>query len=264
MASASPPPTSSPPLPPPSPAADVLSLLRRYVALRSPGDVALRASALRLAEARRGRSYQSPGAGGYRPDDVREELRASAVLERAGDGGGGDGGDDGGDGGEEEEPRLVGESEEGDVGEDATNDNDDGGGFALHLDGGEELRRKQQRQERAKESFKSPALAAGSADKESEGLRRRRGRADENEEDASKRGEWTVEAPPATSATSDEEAREEAKLRSADPLCLFGVPPPALRRAQAEARRALARYVEAANAARAILEVAGGGEGNGP
>lgn len=78
------------------------------------------------------------------------------------------------------------------------------------------------------------------------GLRRRKGK-EENEEGADH--EWTV--VPGV----DPEKAEEERLLSADPLDLFGaMPPQELRKAQEEARKALAGYVEAANLIAAIQE----------
>ena len=48
---------------------------------------------------------------------------------------------------------------------------------------------------------------------------------------------------------------EEERLRYANPLNLFGVPPPALRVAQAKSRTAIAYYVEVANLAREIMKI---------
>jgi len=50
---------------------------------------------------------------------------------------------------------------------------------------------------------------------------------------------------------------EEERLRYANPLNLFGVPPPALRVAQAKSRSAIAiaYYVKVANLAREIMKI---------
>lgn len=77
-----------------------------------------------------------------------------------------------------------------------------------------------------------------------EGLRRRKG--DKEEIGDTNKNEWTVVDP---------EKEEEERLLSADPLDLFGaLPPQELRKAQEEARKALAGYVEAANLIAAIQE----------
>ena len=77
-----------------------------------------------------------------------------------------------------------------------------------------------------------------------EGLRRRKG--DKEELGNTNNNEWTVVDP---------EKEDEERLLSADPLDLFGaLPPQELRKAQEEARKALAGYVEAANLIAAIQE----------
>ena len=175
--------------------------------------------------------------------DVREELRASALLERktCDD-------DDDDDG----EPKLV---DEGASSEDVKN-NCNGGGepsvsggrYVLHFDG-----MKEARQAASKQSSQDEIVATKAADnKENEGLRRRRGgnsNAESNEDDATSK--WSSEVPKDTSDVVD----EEEKLRNADPLNLFGVPPPALRVAQAKSRSAVAYYVEVANLAREIMRI---------
>lgn len=60
---------------------------------------------------------------------------------------------------------------------------------------------------------------------------------------------WTV-----TMEDSSKFANEEAKLRSVDPIELFGLPTRELRKAQEEARRAVALYVEAANLVLALQQ----------
>jgi hypothetical protein len=172
---------------------------------------------------------------------VREELRASALLEcRQG----------------EKEPRLMRETsgeEEGDGG--AKRRDDDGAStssFVLHLDGMRAAAHAHQQRRHDNATAAAAGYREGGRDsEESAGLRRRRGRdgavdpADAN--DGGTETKWTFEEP------ADEE--EERRWRDADPLQLFGVPPRALRTAQAEARRAVAYYVEAANLAREMAEI---------
>ena len=69
---------------------------------------------------------------------------------------------------------------------------------------------------------------------------------------------WTMEVPARDDEGEVTADDEERTLRELDPLHLFGgLPPPALRAAQAEARAALASYVEAANLANEILRLVG-------
>lgn len=116
---------------------------------------------------------------------------------------------------EEGEPELVDE------------DNDDQcehfRKFLLHFDGGKGIRSKR-----------------SEMPKTTEGLRRRGKASNETQVDS----EWTNEL-----------TVEEEQLRSADPLTLFGVPPVALRVAQAQSRDAIAFYVEVANLAQEILRI---------
>jgi hypothetical protein len=97
-------------------------------------------------------------------------------------------------------------------------------------------------------SKKNPPVLDGfgdGKDKEASGLRRRKG-AGENDSNEKK---WSVEVE------EDEEKLEEERLRTANPLDLFGAMPPAeLKKAQAEAYKALESYVEAANLVAAIQQ----------
>lgn len=221
-----------------TPTIDLLTLLHQYETLHSSGDENLKSSIWNITTARRsrGRSF-----GEYSVDDVREELRASALLEWKTC----DGGDDDG------EPKLVDEE----ASSDDVKTNCNGGGepsvsggrYVLHFDG-----MKEARQAASKQSSQDENVATKAADnKENEGLRRRRGgnnTAESNEDDATSK--WSSEMPKDTSDVDEEE-----KLRNADPLNLFGVPPPALRVAQAKSRSAVAYYVEVANLAREIMRI---------
>jgi len=93
-------------------------------------------------------------------------------------------------------------------------------------------------------------------DTASVGLRRRKNASEQvpvQGEEEERVDQWTEETP---ALTLDENDDEEGRLRRADPLELFGgLAPPALRSAQAEARRALAGYVEAANLVAEILRI---------
>lgn len=86
--------------------------------------------------------------------------------------------------------------------------------------------------------------------KETDGLRRRGGNA--SSEDTKQESEkWTEEI-----------LDGEEKLRLADPLTLFGVPPASLRAAQARSRDAIAYYVEVAILAQEILSITNGTSDN--
>ena len=92
---------------------------------------------------------------------------------------------------------------------------------------------------------------------ESEGLRRRRGNTatsthgNTDNEATYETNKWTTENELQPTTIQNEEER----LRYADPLNLFGVPPPALRVAQTKSRSAIAYYVEVANLAREIMKI---------
>ena len=277
-----------------TPATDVLVILHRYSSLRANADEGMRSSAWNIARARRCRAYQSSCVGGwgssFSADDVREELRARALLEWNHWGGDaidvekeeGDGTttttraemtmtttDDG--------PDLVDDDADDDADRDVCcygsifggvgggGGEKRGGEFVLHLDGMEEASRQRGGQQRgSRQRLANDKEGGGSwAD---EGLRRRRrGVNDAPPDDAGKRAkdddvrnEWTSENATDVVEGGDD-ATAERRLRNADPLNLFGVPPPALRAAQAESRGALAYYVEVANLAMEIMRIIDGG-----
>lgn len=100
----------------------------------------------------------------------------------------------------------------------------------LHFDGGKSLREKS-------------SIDLGK--KETDGLRRRGNASSEDTKQESEK--WTEEI-----------LDGEEKLRSADPLTLFGVPPASLRAAQARSRDAIAYYAEVAILAQEILSITNG------
>ncbi|KAL7538763.1 hypothetical protein ACHAXR_010340 [Thalassiosira sp. AJA248-18] len=233
-----------------APTIELLTLLHRYESLHSSANDHLKSSIWNITKARRGRAYQGSGGGAggfggveYSADDVREELRAQALLEwKEGDG---------------DEPTLLNEDSSDDCGV-----KNHGGGpsssgdgrFVLHLDG-MKAAQQQQQQRGAEDSYQAETITVNVDDKENEGLRRRRGNANSTPEQAD--GEtktnkkWTLVEESATTDINEEEER----LRNADPLNLFGVPPPALRVAQAKSRSAVAYYVEVANLAKEIMKI---------
>ena len=113
-----------------APTTELLCLLHQYEALRSEADDDLKSALWNITKARRGRGYQGSAVGRnveYTPEDVREEIRAQALLECSTIG---------------YEPELFDEDvDTGASGADA--------GFVLHFDGmkGALLRRQQQQQQ---------------------------------------------------------------------------------------------------------------------
>ena len=186
----------------PTPTINLLTLLHQYTTLHAEATTNLKGTYWNLTKARQKRGFQAGGGGfggvEYSAEDVREELRAQAILDQ-------------------DEPDLV---EEGaDVGCE--------GKFVLHFDGGKALRERR--------------VDSKSERKETDGLRRRGNTSKDTNVESDK---WTEE-------TTD----EEEKMRSDDPLTLFGVPPAALRVAQTRSRDAVAYYVEIANLAQEILRI---------
>ena len=166
--------------------------------------------------------------------------------------------DDGVDGNnsDESEPNLVNEDISDDLDdEDGTAKNQHGScakgdcRFVLHLDG---MKSVQQQQAGNESAQKQTNIIIEST--ESEGLRRRRGgntaatTSKTDNEATDETNKWTTENVPTIQ-------NEEERLRYADPLNLFGVPPPALRVAQTKSRSAVAYYVEVANLAREIMKI---------
>eukprot|EP00579_Thalassiosira_antarctica_P015060 CAMPEP_0201940614 /NCGR_PEP_ID=MMETSP0903-20130614/45543_1 /ASSEMBLY_ACC=CAM_ASM_000552 /TAXON_ID=420261 /ORGANISM="Thalassiosira antarctica, Strain CCMP982" /LENGTH=242 /DNA_ID=CAMNT_0048482457 /DNA_START=17 /DNA_END=745 /DNA_ORIENTATION=- len=217
-----------------TPAIELLTLLHQYESLHCDANDNLKSSIWNITKARRERAYQVGGGfvgAEYSADDVREELRAQALLEWK-------------EGDEKEngsEPKLVNDvSDDEDGGLKNNGSGSSGGRFVLHLDG---MKAANQEQHAAREKGSQEQINIMTADnKENEGLRQRRGNVETDDK-------WTSEEP--TGAMDDEEER----LRYADPLNLFGVPPPALRVAQAKSRSAIAYYVEVANLAREIMKI---------
>jgi len=209
-----------------TPATEILTLLHQYESLHANANDNLKSSIWNITKARRVGGGGSGGFGGveYSPDDTREELRAQALLEWK-EGGNGD-----------SEPKLLNEESSHDDGGSTTGGG--GGRFVLHLDG---MKAAQQRAALKESNNNSMA-----ENKENEGLRRRRG---ESEGKTNILNKWTSEE--ANNTIDDEEER----LRNVDPLNLFGVPPPALRVAQAKSRSAIAYYVEVANLAKEIMKI---------
>ena len=96
-------------------------------------------------------------------------------------------------------------------------------------------------QEQTDKENAAKTTAASSSDSNADGLRNRKTK----ESDSKK--EWTV-------SEDSDIVDEETKLRSVDPVELFGFPTKELRQAKQEAHRAVALYVEAANLMLAIQQ----------
>jgi hypothetical protein len=175
-------------------------LLDAYSSAHGDGNSSLKSSMWKLSKARRQRG------NGTRISalDVREELRARAILK-------------------ESTPGLV-DAE----GTTSINNEQEEDYFVL-VDAVEELAEK-----RAQKENDVPT-------KSNAGLRHRN-----NKQDSKSTAEWTEEQP----------LNEDDLLKIADPVDLFGAfPPRDLIASQKDAKKALAEYVEAANLARAILQV---------
>lgn len=210
-----------------TPALDVLSLLQRYEALHENASTSLKGTFWNITKARRQRGFQAGGGGfggtEYSVDNVREELRAHTILEVKDE-------DDG--------PNLVAENH-------APLNNcdeevkDESGNFILHFDGIEEAQRAER--ETVEKTIVDP--------NDREGLRRR------NKAITSSSNDGQTKSGSSAWTSEEHLDEEEDELRKADPLCLFGVPPPALRVAQSESRDALSYYVEVANLAKEMMRI---------
>lgn len=230
----------------------LLTLLQHYEALHTTANDNLKSSIFNITKARK---FGSSGGlqQQYSPDDVREELRACALVELQ---------DDKVNGNVDIEPNLVHE--------DIQSSSDDGGvkisggvskggkKFVLHLDG---MRAIAKKQTDTTDCQQLDDKTVGADNIESDGLRRRRkGKTEDTKsssEDRSNKAtsdvnKWTIEDETPNNTSNND---EEQSLQSADPINLFGVPPPALKVAQTKSRYAIAYYVEVANLAREIMNI---------
>jgi hypothetical protein len=248
---------------------DLLCLLDSYDVAHGSGRTSQKAAQWKMGTARRekGGFHLGGSSTSISALNVREELRARAVVEVTG-----------GDGTattNSDEPPLVDEDLPSKKSKDGKRE-ETNSLFSLHLDGIPKTQKEEEEEggnsatgDDATLSTAISATAGFNADCNTDvmpsttGLRLRKknvpsgqSTTDKGEEDS--KGKWTEEIPPrnASDTKLSPEELEEEKLRTANPLDLFGgLPPPPLRAAQVQAREALVRYVEAANVAAEIIRL---------
>ena len=232
-----------------TPTLDLLCLLDSYDVAHGSGRTSQKAAQWKIGTARRekGGFHLGGSSTSISALNVREELRARAVVQVASSGA--------------DEPSLVDEgSSSSKIAEKGGEETD--ALFALHLDG---IPKKDEEAVKSAaaddDATLSTAIRSNDADATSTtGLRQRKknvpasGQNTRDKEDGNvEKNKWTEEIPSETNKLTPEELEEE-KLRTANPLDLFGgLPPPSLRAAQVKAREALVKYVEAANVAAEII-----------
>lgn len=220
----------------------MLSLLDAYSQIHETAETRQKACIWQLTKARQNLSRRGALVDGVLlADDVREELRATTVLKEVVE--------------HHEEPSLVTEeSKKAPLGDDVSLV---GRTFAL-TNAADYLKEQQQLQTKtpADTNHKPSNDDENKQDDQALGLRRRKGNENaveppsNDDEKDKKSSEWTLVE---NADEKKEELSEEERLRQADPLDFFGaMPPQELRKAQAEAQKALALYVEAANMLAAI------------
>lgn len=239
-----------------TPTLDLLCLLDSYDVAHGSGRTSQRAGLWKIGTARRekGGFHLGGSSTSINALNVREELRARAVVEVAA----------------ASEPPLVDEESSSSKSTGKQSKETDSL-FALHLDGMPKTDPKSDTPDKATdnenddgEATLSTAISANADATSSTGLRQRKKTAQtatgRNKKEEEETGKWTEEVPPQNVKLTPEQLEEE-KLRTANPLDLFGgLPPPSLRAAQIEAREALAKYVEAANYAAEIIRLTNGAE----
>ena len=241
-----------------TPTLDLLCLLDSYDVAHGSGRTSQRGGLWKIGTARRekGGFHLGGSSTSINALNVREELRARAVVEVAA--------------AAASEPPLVDEESSSSKSTGKEIEETDSL-FVLHLDGIPKTDPKSDTPDKAgadnenddDEATLSTAISADADATSSTGLRQRKknvqtaaGRNKKEEET----GKWTEEVPPQNVKLTPEQLEAE-KLRTANPLDLFGgLPPPSLRAAQIEAREALAKYVEAANYAAEIIRLTNGAE----
>jgi len=234
-----------------SPTIDILTLLQQYGALQTAANDNLKSCIFNMTKARKvGTSQSCYGSLQYSVDNVREELRAQALLECKECGSTYD---------IDEEPSLVSEESSTDGGiKDSGEISKGSSKFVLHLDGMRNAKEQQQLAAReAREQANNINTTSTDNNNANEGLRRRHQStatttATQDDDADKKSNEWITDYDAPTSTHYNEEA---GRLQYADPLNLFGIPPPALRVAQAKSRSAISYYVEVANLAQEIIRI---------
>jgi len=236
---------------------DILTLLQQYEALHSAANDNLKSCLFNITKARKvGTSKICYGDLQYSVDNVREELRAQALLECKECGSTYD---------IDEESSLVSEESSTSVDNDGKDSGDSkvskGNRFVLHLDGMRNAKEQHQlaaRREEAQEQMNNINTTSIDDNTASEGggvkkaAPKHCNNTDNNADDKKSADERTTELDAPTSSNNN---TEEKRLQYTDPLNLFGIPPPALRVAQAKSRSAIAYYVEVANLAREIIRI---------
>ena len=240
-----------------TPTLDLLCLLDSYDVAHGSGRTSQKAAQWKIGTARRekGGFHLGGSSTSISALNVREELRARAVVEVVG----------GADTASNDAPSLVdeGSSSKSTKKEDGEEIN---AMYALHLDGIPKKEEAKADTVNNDDDTATQSTAISHADATSTtGLRQRKKNVQGPSSNQSAKGDkgagndekskWTEEIPPQSSKLTPEELEEE-KLRTANPLDLFGgLPPPSLRAAQVQAREALAKYVEAANVAAEIIRL---------
>ena len=136
-----------------------------------------------------------------------------------------------------------------------------GSKFVLHLDGMRNVKEQPVAREQAREQNNNIDTTSLDTYNTNEGLRRRHQSTIPTQDDKkSVLNEWTTELDEPTSSNNEEEEVRLHQQQYTDPLNLFGIPPPALRVAQAKSRSAISYYVEVANLAREIIRITNDGE----
>lgn len=233
-----------------TPTLDLLCLLDSYDVAHGFGRTRQKAAQWKIGTARRekGGFHLGGSSTSISALNVREELRARALVQVASGGA--------------DEPSLVDEGSSSlklaeKKGEET------GAVFALHLDG---IPKKDEEAVKSAaadgDATLSTAISSHADATSTTGLRQRKknvppsGQNTRDKEDSNReKSKWTEEIPSETNKLTPEELEEE-KLRTANPLDLFGgLPPPSLRAAQVQAREALVKYVEAANVAAEIIRL---------
>lgn len=235
-----------------TPTLDLLCLLDSYDVAHGSGRTSQKAAQWKIGTARRekGGFHLGGSSTSISALNVREELRARAVVQVASSGA--------------DEPSLVDEGSSPSSLKIAEKEGEETDAlFSLHLDGIPKKDVEAVKSAAADDDATLSAAINSHADATgATGLRQRKknvppsGQNARDKEDGNdEKSKWTEEIPSQGNKLTPEELEEE-KLRTANPLDLFGgLPPPSLRAAQVKAREALVKYVEAANVAAEVIRL---------